>query len=169
MQELCEKLYTAKSNLSIISLNAQCIRAKFDDFQIAMTEINKKCHVSIVCIQESWLSSECCTKMFELPDYQLIFKGKCSNHGELLNYVHNDYYCEPITIKEGTAGWENLFNKVRHKSPTSKANIIGNIYRVPKGLLSDFHSFQEDFDETWSYSEQLEVLFIYAVILILIC
>ena len=147
-QELCGKLHAVKSNLSIISLNVQCIRAKFDDFQITMNEINKKCHVSIVCIQESWLSSECCTKMFELPDYQLISKGKyCSNHGGLLIYVHNDYYCEPITIKEDTIGWKNLFVKVKHKSTGSKANIIGNIYRVPKELLSDFHLFQEEFDE----------------------
>ena len=69
------------------------------------------------------------------------------NHGGLLIYVHNDYYCEPLTIKEGTTGWENLFIKIRHKSPGSKANIIGNIYRVPKELLSDFHTFQEEFDE----------------------
>ena len=74
-QELCEKLCTVKSNLSIVSLNAQSIRAKFDEFQIAINEISKKHHVSIICIQESWLSSECCTKMFELPDYQLIAKG----------------------------------------------------------------------------------------------
>ena len=147
-QELCEKLHRVKSNLSIISLNAQSISAKYDEFQIAMNCINNKCHVSIVCIQESWLSSECSTKMFELPDYQVISKGKyCSNHGGLLIYVHNDYYCEPLTTKEGTTGWENLFIKIRHKSPGSKANIIGNIYRVPKELLSDFHTFQEEFDE----------------------
>ena len=60
-----------------------------------------------------WLSSECSTKMFELPDYQLISKGKyCSNHGGLLIYVHNDYYCEPLTIKEGTTGWENFLSKL---------------------------------------------------------
>ena len=52
-QELCEKLYTVKSNLSIVSLNAQSIRTKFDEFQIAINEINKKHHVSIICIQES--------------------------------------------------------------------------------------------------------------------
>ena len=74
--KLREKLYTVKSNLSIVSLNAQSIRAKFDEFQVAMNEINKKHHVSIICIQESWLSSECCTTLFELPDYQLIAKGK---------------------------------------------------------------------------------------------
>ena len=146
--ELREKLYTVKSNLSIVSLNAQSIRAKFNEFQIAMNEINKKHHVSIICIQESWLSSECCTTLFELPDYQLIAKGKyCSNHGGLLLYVHNDYSWEPITIKEDTTGWENLFIKIKHKSPGSKVNIIGNIYRVPKELLPDFHTFQEEFDE----------------------
>ena len=123
--ELREKLYTVKSNLSIVSLNVQSIRAKFDEFQIAMNEINKKHHVSIICIQESWLSSECCTTLFELPDYQLIAKGKyCSNHGGLLLYVHNDYSWEPITIKEDTTGWENLFIKIKHKSPGSKVNII---------------------------------------------
>ena len=146
--ELREKLYTVKSNLSTVSLNAQSIRAKFDEFQIAMNEINKKHHVSIICIQESWLTSECCTTLFELPDYQLIAKGKyCSNHGGLLLYVHNDYSWEPITIKEDTTGWENLFIKIKHKSPGSKVNIIGNIYRVPKELLPDFHTFQEEFDE----------------------
>ena len=103
--KLREKLYTVKSNLSIVSLNAQSIRAKFDEFQIAMNEINKKHHVSIICIQESWLSSECCTTLFELPDYQLIAKGKyCSNHGGLPLYVHNDYSWEHITIKEDTTG-----------------------------------------------------------------
>ena len=148
IQEFCEKLHNVKSDLSIVSLNVQSINAKFDEFLIALHEINKKHHVSIICIQESWLSSECCTKMFELPDYQLISKGKYwSKHGRLLMYVHNDYYWEPITIKEGTTGWENLFSKIRNKSPGSKTNIIGNIYRVPKELLSDFHTFQEEFDE----------------------
>ena len=105
IQKFCEKLHNVKSNLSIVSLNVQSINANFDEFRIALNEINKKHHVSIICIQESWLSSECCTKMFELPDYQLISKGKyCSNHGGLLMYVHNDYYWEPITIKEGTTG-----------------------------------------------------------------
>ena len=39
MHELSEKLYVAKSNLSIISLNAQSINAKFDEFQIAIKAI----------------------------------------------------------------------------------------------------------------------------------
>ena len=149
MHELSEKLYVAKSNLSIISLNAQSINAKFDEFQIAIKAINKKHQISIICIQESWLSSECSTQLLELPEYQLISKGKyCSNHGGLLIYVHNDYLWAPIIIREQTTGWENLFIKVKHKSPGSKNTIIGNIYRVPKELLPEFHIFQEEFEET---------------------
>ena len=89
----------------IISLNAQSINAKFDEFQIAINAINKKQQINVICIQESWLSSECSTKLFELSEHQLISKGKyCSNHGGLLIYVHNDYLWEPITIKEQTTG-----------------------------------------------------------------
>ena len=33
IHELSKKLYTAKSNLSVISLNTQSINAKFDEFQ----------------------------------------------------------------------------------------------------------------------------------------
>ena len=96
MHELSKKLFTAKSNFSIISLNAQSINAKFDEFQIAINAINKMQQISVICIQESWLSSECSTKLIELSEYQLISKGKyCSNHGGLLIYVHNDYLWEP--------------------------------------------------------------------------
>ena len=89
IQEFCEKLYNVESNLSIVSLNVQSIKAKFDEFRNEfrneLNEINKKHHISIICIQESWLSSECCSKMFELPNYQLISQGKyCSNHGGFL-------------------------------------------------------------------------------------
>ena len=77
MHELSKKLFTAESSFSIISLNTQGINAKFDEFQVAINAINKKQQISVICIQESWLSSECSTKLFELSEYQLISKGKC--------------------------------------------------------------------------------------------
>ena len=81
MHTLSDKLYESKSNFSIISLNVQSINAKFDEFQIVINEINNKHEVSIICIQESWLSSDCDTSLFDIPNYQLVAKGKyCSNH-----------------------------------------------------------------------------------------
>ena len=149
MHALSDKLYESKSNFSILSLNAQSINAKFDEFQIAINEINNKHEVSIICIQESWLSSDSDTSLFDIPNYQLVAKGKyCSNHGGLLTYVHKDFYWENIAINDETTVWENLFIKVRHKTPGSKTQIVGNIYRRPNEILHDFRMFQEEFVET---------------------
>ena len=130
MHALSDKLYQSKSNLSIISLNAQSINAKFDEFLIAINEINKKKQhkISIICIQESWLSSDSDSSLFNIPNYQLVAKGTyCSNHGGLLTDVHIDFYCENITINDVTTVWENLFIKITHKTSGSKTQIIGNI------------------------------------------
>ena len=146
MHALSDKLYESKSNFSILSLNAQSINAKFDEFQIAINEINNKHEVSIICIQESWLSSDSDTSLFDIPNYQLVAKGKyCSNHGGLLTYVHKDFYWENIAINDETTVWENLFIKARHKTPGSKTQIVGNIYRRPNEILHDFRMFQEEF------------------------
>ena len=48
MHALSDKLYQSKSNLSITSLNAQSINAKFDEFLIAINQINKKHEISII-------------------------------------------------------------------------------------------------------------------------
>ena len=58
------------------------------------------------------------------------------------------FYWENIAINDVTTVWENLFIKIRHKTPGSKTQIIGNIYRKPNELLHDFHKFQDEFDET---------------------
>ena len=55
--------------------------------------------------------------MFELPNYQLIPRGKyCSNHGGLFTYGHADFHWEPMEIKEYSSGWENVLVKIQRKS-----------------------------------------------------
>ena len=78
--------------------------SKFDEFQIAIDQINSTGQeISLMCILESWLSSECNVQLFELPGYQPVCKGiYCSNHGGLLIYVHNDFLWEPLDIRENT-------------------------------------------------------------------
>ena len=116
---LSESLRSAKSNLSILSLNSQSLNAKFDDFQIAIEQLNRNNQISVICIQETWLSSESPTSLFDLPNYQLISRGNyCSNHGGLITY--NDFNWEPVSIKDQTTGWENFFIKISHNSQNSK-------------------------------------------------
>ena len=92
---LSESLRSAKSSLSILSLNSQRLNAKFKNFQIAIEQLNRNKQISVICIQETWLSSESPTFLFDLPNYQLISRGNynkySSNHGGLITYILNDF------------------------------------------------------------------------------
>ena len=89
----------------LFSINTQSINAKFDEFKIAIEQLSYKHPVHIICVQETWIDSNCNTCMFELPNYQLISRGKyCSNHGGLFTYVHDDFHWEPMEIKEYSSG-----------------------------------------------------------------
>ena len=102
---LSESLRSAKSSLSILSLNSQILNAKFNDFQIAIEQLNRNNQISVTCIQETWLSSESPTSLFDLPNYELISRGKyCSNHGGLITYIHNDFNWQPVSIEDQTTG-----------------------------------------------------------------
>ena len=85
---LSESLRSAKSSLSILSLNSQSLIAKFNDFQIAIEPLNRNNQISVICLQETWLSSESPTSLFDLLNYRLISRGKYfSNHGGLITYM----------------------------------------------------------------------------------
>ena len=113
---LREALGSAKSALSILSFNAQSINAKFDEFRIAIDQINEKHPISIICVQESLLHSNSNLDIFELRDYTKISKGKhCSEHGGLMIYVHGDFDYELFSVYENSTGWENLFIKIHDK------------------------------------------------------
>ena len=96
-----------------------------------------------------WLSSDNDTSFFDIPNYQLVAKGKyCSNHGGLITYVHKDFYWENIALYDDTSVWENLYIGVRHKIPMSETQIVGNIYRMPNEIRHDFRMFEKEFVKT---------------------
>ena len=126
-----ESLRSAKSSLSILSLNSQSLNAKFDDFQIAIEQLNRNNQISVICIQETWLSSESPTSLFDLPNYQLISRGKYfSNHGGLITNLHND-----LCLRSNH--WMEKLIKISHNSQNYKNYIIGNIYRLPSETVND--------------------------------
>ena len=156
IEALGENIYESRSKLSVLSLNIQSINAKFDEFKIALDQLNSKQPINIICIQETWVDSTTDTCVFELPNYQLITKGKyCSGHGGLFTYVHNDFQCEIMKLKEITTDWENLFIKIKQKSNSAKKFIIGNIYRAPKELAQDLTIFNAEFAETLDFLQAM--------------
>ena len=63
--------------------------------------------------------------MYQLDHYNSISKSKYSSEhgldGGLLIYVHTDFEYELLSgIEQRTTSWEQLFVKIRHKSPNSK-------------------------------------------------
>ena len=130
-------------------MNNQSQSAKFDDFEVAIEQRNKTNAIAVICLQETWLSSESSTLLYDLPNYQLISRGKyCSNHGGLITYAHNNYNWEPLNVKDQTTGWENLFVKITHRSQNTKKYVIGNVYRVPNKTIHDLQIFNDEFAET---------------------
>ena len=146
-----KQLHGSKSKLSMVSLNVQSIRAKFDELKITIDQINQQHYISVICLQETWLSSEDDTSIYELDNYQLISKGhSCSAHGGLMIYVHNDFN---FTVKQTgiitnvneqvIPNWEHMFISITHKMQNSKTYIIGNIY--PLKLLIPVTNSQKSY------------------------
>ena len=78
-----------KGDFSLLSLNIQSIRAKFDKFNCLLKYLNENnCTFSAICIQESWLKENDDTSLLEIPGYTLIHQGtRCTNHGGLVIYL----------------------------------------------------------------------------------
>ena len=93
------------------------------------------------------LENETNINLYQLDSYNLISKSKYSSeHGGLLIYVHTDFEYDPLSgIEQRTTSWEQLFVKIRHKSPNSKQYIIGNVYRVPNEIVASCNGFTDDF------------------------
>ena len=123
---LAERMSANNSTLSILSLNAQSINAKFDELKITIDQLNEIHTVSVICIQESWLDCNANTDLYRLNNCNLISKGKyVSEHGGLLIYLHVDFEYDIVKDIIGhTTGWEQLFLKIRHKDPNSKNTLL---------------------------------------------
>ena len=165
IETLKENLYESKSNLSILSINSQSINAKFDEFKIAIKQLSYKHPVHIICVQETWIDSNCNTCMFELPNYQLISRGKyCSNHGGLFTYVHDVFRWEPMEIKEYSSGWENL--KFNENKKIQKNTLLEIFIDCQMNLFLILQHLMKNSLRLWIFCIPKERPHIYAEILI---
>ena len=91
--ELANNLKRHRYEFTILSLNAQSIRAKFDQLSAVLSTLcNEGLSFSLICFQETWLNENDETAQFLLPGYNLVHQGKsCSEHGGLLTYIRDDF------------------------------------------------------------------------------
>ena len=140
------KLLIHMAGFSILSLNIQSVNAKFDKFQLFVNRMNLTNPISVICLQECWLSSMDNVTMFNLDGYELFSQpNQCCAHGGLIIYVHKQFAATVLTnIKVQSSGWEYLCVQLSHQKPRSKQYILCNIYRTPNELVDDINTFTNE-------------------------
>jgi hypothetical protein len=145
-------LQSNKDNFSVLCSNLDSIYQKHSQIEIFTSLLEAKgCHFSAICLQECRITHNSDTTTIQLPNYTCITQGKISSEkGGLIIYLHTDFDYETLsTIYTPSDIWEGLFIKVRGVG-LSKQIILGNIYRPPRDLLSNYKSFFEDFEKILS-------------------
>ena len=114
--------------------NTASIRSKFDQIDIFLNELSLTCHppISAICVQETWLSEEDDSSLFNLNGYNCISKGKtCSQKGGLIIYLNENFTYKTIDIPEPSTLWGSQVIEI--SSPAlSKKVVPSNFYRRPK-------------------------------------
>ena len=102
--------------------------------------------ISVICLQECWLSAMDNVIMFNLDGYELFSQpNQCCAYGGLIVYVYKQFAATVITnIKVQSSGWEYLCVQLLHQKPRSKQYILCNIYRTPNELVHDINTFTNE-------------------------
>ena len=141
-------LISNKGHFSVLSLNIQSIRAKFDKLMSLLKYLNEKnCNFSAICIQETWLKENDDVSLLHIPGYHLIHQGtRCSAHGGLIIYLRTEFTYRHKTMYDSSSRWEGLFLDIHHDNIKSKI-VIGNIYRPPRrnNCNNEIELFLEEF------------------------
>ena len=100
---------TIRKGSQYTELNIQSIDAEFNEFYIFINCILKKSVVKIICLRETWLTNNCSLALDQLPNYNLVSRGKsCCQRGGLLIYIHDSLKYEIIDESENMSNWECL-------------------------------------------------------------
>ena len=138
---------------TILSLNCQSLNAKIDDIKAKLYYFGQHdIHFSVICHQETWLDENSDTCSLELDYYTLISQSKsCSAHGGLLIYIKTSYKHTTLSFHKPSNIWEGQFIEIVINEVTNNKLILGNIYRPPKDLNQNYHTFINEFSETLDY------------------
>ena len=141
------KLLQKKAGLSILSVNIQCVNAKFDEFQAFVDRINVKSPINVICLQECWLKHTDNVTMFNLTGYEMVHQaGRCCAHGGLIIYIHNELEHTVLSeINTSSTGWEYLCVQVRGRKQGSKTYTLCNTYRTPCEIVENMNIFNREF------------------------
>ena len=133
-------------SFSILSLNCQSLNAKFDQINIKVQQLRSEGHeFKVICLQETWLSDDSETALFQIQEYNLVQHGKqCSAHGGLAIYISTKLNFSTVDININSQVWEGQFIEISNIE-TNKTLIIGNLYRPPHNTNDLYQTFINEF------------------------
>ena len=140
-------LFNIKADsFSILSLNCQSLNAKFDQINIKVQQLRSEGHeFKVICLQETWLSDDSETALFQIQGYNLVQHGKqCSAHGGLAIYISTKLNFSTVDININSEVWEGQFIEILNIE-TNKTLIIGNLYRPPHNTNDLYQTFINEF------------------------
>ena len=127
-----------KNNFSVITLNCQSVKSKFDKIRSFLQDMmhEKQIHFSVIFLQETWLKPsedfDDVIASFSLPGYKkpIGIPASSSSHGGLLCYVEESLDVTIVKEYKNSNVWEAIFLKINGSS--IKPKLVGNVYRPPR-------------------------------------
>ena len=103
------KNISSNSGSSILDLNVCKAFTKYDDLAFFVNRVNINNPISVICLNECWLSVQSDVSSLHLPNYDMYYQvGNCPGHTHcgLITYVHNSFKSNKININYDATGWE---------------------------------------------------------------
>ena len=140
-----------QNGLSVFSLNCQSLHAKFDYIKLLIETFQlKNCALQVVCLQETWVSSDTDLSLYMIPGYHLISTSHyASSHGGLIMYLSKKWDYSIKTCDTTSNIWERQIVEIFNPNASQRRKIIvGNIYRPPNNSRENFNIFINKFNDT---------------------
>ena len=134
-----------KNPFSVLSLNIQCLSAKFNAFSAFLSDLqHQNVHFTALCLQETWLKDHDDISLFQIPGYVSVsLQATCSSHGGIIIYLSEDYQFKNLDLYERSVLWEGIFLEVTDS--LENKFIICNIYRPPRDTNESLETFITSF------------------------
>ena len=121
---------------------------KYDELALFVNRVNINNPISVICLNECWLSVQSDVSSLHLPNYDMYYQvGNCPGHTHcgLITYVHNSFKSNEININYDATGWEHLTIEISYNSPNAKKYLVSNIYRPPEKYVAELDEFITEF------------------------
>jgi len=161
MDSFTELFENKKNVFNILSFNCQSLNAKFNELCGYVETFRKlDCHLTTICLQETWINAQTDVSQFHIPGYNFISRpSSCSTHGGVAIYLRDCFSYSVLHVNDNPDIWDGLFVEIDMHSNIphnqSKKVVVGTIYRPPRDNVENYRQFIEDLEELLSNFQRL--------------